>query len=65
MSIICRCFEVEKARVIDAIEAGCLSVEAIKDKLGVTGNCASCQPDIEDLLEFYVKYPGPDGTGIP
>lgn len=58
MSIICHCFEVEKARVIAAIEAGCGSVEEVKNKLGVTGNCASCLPDIEDLLEFYGNPPG-------
>jgi NAD(P)H-nitrite reductase large subunit len=58
MSIVCHCFEVEKARIIAAIESGCTSVDAVKDRLGVTGNCASCLPDIEDLLEFYAKDPG-------
>lgn len=64
MPVICRCFEVEKARVVAAIESGCASVEAVKDRLGVTGNCASCRPDIEDLLDFYAKYPGREDLGL-
>jgi len=55
--ITCRCFNVEKQRIVEAITGGCDSVEAVKDLLGVTGQCASCQPDIESLLEFYKQYP--------
>ncbi len=55
--VVCYCFEVEKDRIVKAIEDGCRSVEEVKNLLGVTGNCASCQPDIENLLEFYGKYP--------
>jgi NAD(P)H-nitrite reductase large subunit len=66
VSIVCHCFEVEKARVIAAIEAGCDSVDAVRNKLGVTGNCASCLPDIEDLLEFYGRRPeDPAAPPIP
>jgi nitrite reductase (NADH) large subunit len=60
MTLICRCFDVEKDRIVAAIEAGCNTVEAVKDQLGVTGHCAACRPDIEDLLEFYGKYPKRD-----
>ncbi len=55
--ITCRCFEVEKHRIVEAIEGGCGSVQAVKELLGVTGQCASCQPDIEALLEFYKRFP--------
>jgi bacterioferritin-associated ferredoxin len=34
-------------------------VMEIRDLLGVTGNCASCQPDIESLLSFYTRFPRP------
>lgn len=57
--ITCYCFNVEKQRVIAAIEGGCSSLGEIKNLLGVTGNCARCQPDIELLLEFYLKFPKP------
>jgi NAD(P)H-nitrite reductase large subunit len=57
MSLICRCFDVEKAAIIASIESGCRTVDAVKDQLGVTGNCAACRPDIEDLLAFYMQYP--------
>ena len=55
--VVCYCFEVRKDRIVKAIEDGCRSVEEVKNLLGVTGNCASCQPDIENLLDFYGKYP--------
>lgn len=55
MTLICRCFDVEKARIVAAISSGCHTVEAVKHQLGVTGHCAACLPDIEDLLEFYVR----------
>ena len=55
--VVCYCFEVRKDRIIQAIEGGCRSIEEVKNLLGVTGNCASCQPDIENLLDFYGKYP--------
>jgi nitrite reductase (NADH) large subunit len=58
MTVFCRCFDVEKSRVVDAIEDGCRTVEAVKDRLGVSGHCAACRPDIEDLLAFYAQYPG-------
>ena len=61
--ITCNCFNVEKRRVVEAIENGCHSVTAIRDLLGVTGNCAACQPDIEALLDFYLRYPKIPGTG--
>jgi NAD(P)H-nitrite reductase large subunit len=60
MTLVCRCFDVEKDRIIAAIDGGCRSVEDVKDKLGVTGHCAACRPDIEDLLEFYGRPPGSD-----
>ncbi len=63
MSIVCYCFVVEKSRVIAAIQEGCNTPDALRNKLGVTGNCGSCLPDIEDLLEFYGKYPDDQQVG--
>jgi len=57
--IICSCFNVEKRRIVEAIENGSRSVVEIRNLLGVTGNCAACQPDIESLLVFYARYPKP------
>ena len=56
--IVCYCFDVRKDRIVAAIEGGCRSIEEVKNLLGVTGNCAGCQPDIESLLEFYARFPG-------
>ncbi len=55
MSLVCRCFDIEKDILIAAIDGGCMTVDAVKDKLGVTGHCAACRPEIEDLVEFYGK----------
>ena len=60
MTLVCRCFDVEKDRIIAAIDGGCRTVDDVKNKLGVTGHCAACRPDIEDLLEFYGKPPKSD-----
>lgn len=57
MTIVCYCFDVEKKRIVEAIDDGCRTVEAIKNRLGVTGNCAACQPDIESLIRFYGSHP--------
>lgn len=61
MQVICHCYAVEKRRVVEAIEGGCRSVEELRNRLGVTGNCGACQPDIEALLDFYKAFP-PGGS---
>lgn len=53
MSLVCRCFDVEKDAIVTAIENGCSTLEAIRNQLGVSSHCAACLPDIEDLLDFY------------
>jgi nitrite reductase (NADH) large subunit len=63
--IICYCFGVEKRRVVEAIENGCRSVPEVRALLKVTGSCASCQPEIESLLDFYGRFPRRPGGSSP
>lgn len=51
--LVCYCLRVEKARIVGAIEDGCLSVEALSAKLRVCTGCGGCRPDLEDLIRFY------------
>jgi NAD(P)H-nitrite reductase large subunit len=55
--IVCYCFSVRKDRIVSVIENGARTVEEVRNILGVTGNCAGCQPDIEALLDFYGRFP--------
>jgi NAD(P)H-nitrite reductase large subunit len=65
VQVICHCYAIEKRRVVEAIEEGCRSVEQVKNRLGVTGNCAACLPDVEALLDFYANFPGSGRQGFP
>ncbi len=55
--LTCFCFRVEKQRIVQAIEAGCRSLDEIRERLGATGGCGGCIPDVEALLEFYARLP--------
>ena len=56
--ITCYCFRVEKRRIAEAIENGCRTVDDIRGRLGATGGCGGCIPDVESLLKFYSKFSG-------
>ncbi len=40
---------------MEAIEAGCLTVDALSKELGVCTGCGSCRPDVEALLRFAAE----------
>jgi NAD(P)H-nitrite reductase large subunit len=51
--LICYCFRVDKPAIVAAIEAGCLTVDALSARLRVSTGCGGCRPDLEDMLRFY------------
>ena len=55
--LTCFCFTVEKRRIVEAIENGCLTVQEIRDRTGATGGCGGCRPDVDALLDFYARFP--------
>lgn len=51
--LVCYCFRVDKARIVSAIEEGCLSVDALGVRLRAGTGCGGCRPDLEDLVRFH------------
>ena len=47
---VCSCFQVGDRQILNAIEAGADSVEALGRKLQCGTNCGSCIPEIRSLL---------------
>ena len=64
-NLVCYCFRVEKTRIVEAIEEGCGSVEALSARLRVATGCGGCRPDLEDLLRFYAQERPRDIGSIP
>jgi NAD(P)H-nitrite reductase large subunit len=63
--LICYCFRVEKAAIVDAIEAGCATVDELSAALRVCTGCGGCRPDLEDLLRFYRHEAAPRPASPP
>ena len=54
--IICRCEEVSRGEILEAIRRGAATVEAVKRRTGAgLGRCqgSRCRMEIEELLEVY------------
>ena len=50
--VLCACLDVGVNTIVRAIESGaCLSVAAITAALGAGGNCGSCRPEIQSLID--------------
>jgi len=49
--LVCHCAGVRDARVLDAIERGSASCEAIAAACGAGARCGGCRPLLEQLLE--------------
>jgi len=60
--LICYCLRVEKPAIVDAIEAGCSTVEELSARLRVCTGCGGCRSDLEDLLRFYGEDHLPGGA---
>lgn len=48
--LICSCFKVSEQRIVDAIEAGANSAEALGEQLNCGTNCGSCIPELNSLI---------------
>ena len=46
----CYCTGVQRAEVIAAWRAGKRTVRALREALGVCGGCATCRPEVEQLI---------------
>lgn len=56
-SLVCACFGVGHARILEAIAAGGLSsVETIGEVLGAGTNCGSCLPELRRLLASALSH---------
>lgn len=55
---ICSCFDVTKAKIIDAIHAGCHTVAAIKAETKAGTGCGGCIPLVTQLLNSELAKQG-------
>lgn len=51
--VVCACFGVGEASLIEAITAGARSLEALGQRLKAGGNCGSCIPELKRLLRQH------------
>jgi assimilatory nitrate reductase catalytic subunit len=50
---VCSCFKVGEKAIINAISAGCTSVDALGEFLQCGTNCGSCKPELSQLISQY------------
>ncbi|MCV6603832.1 MAG: (2Fe-2S)-binding protein, partial [Porticoccaceae bacterium] len=48
--IICSCWQVQEARIVQAIDAGANSCDALGEQLKCGTNCGSCIPELNQLI---------------
>ncbi|OGW60156.1 MAG: hypothetical protein A2V83_06245 [Nitrospirae bacterium RBG_16_64_22] len=50
-ALVCGCMGIAKGTIVDAIESGCTSREAVAEKTRACTSCKSCGPTIDQLLQ--------------
>lgn len=48
--VVCTCMGVMYSEIVDAIEKGARSVEALSDLLMTSTGCSSCLPEVKEIL---------------
>jgi NAD(P)H-nitrite reductase large subunit len=56
--IICFCYNVPEAQIIQAIREGCSSLMDIRRETYASTGCAGCSEEIKKLLRKYALKPG-------
>ena len=66
-ALVCGCMGVAKGTIVDAIEAGCASREAVAEKTRACTSCKSCGPTIDQLLQNVLggEYVKADAAAKP
>lgn len=60
--IVCFCYNVSEATVIDAIKNGCSSLMDIRRETYASTGCAGCSEEVKKLLRKYA-HEGQDSGG--
>ena len=55
----CHCTGVSRAQVLQAIAAGCTTVDELRRRTGACSGCGSCRPELRALLAARIPQPGP------
>ena len=55
--LICSCFKVSEKRIVEAIEAGANSAQALGEQLNCGTNCGSCIPELNSLIALSTAKP--------
>ena len=53
--IVCLCNLVEEKEIVSALKKGAVSAEDIQQHTGAGRSCGRCLPEIDGLVEFYIK----------
>tara|TARA_R110000868_G_scaffold16709_2_gene74307 strand:- start:153 stop:512 length:360 start_codon:yes stop_codon:yes gene_type:complete len=51
--LVCSCLKVRENTIIDAIKAGCDSVDHLGDKLQCGTNCGSCKSELSQMVKQH------------
>ena len=62
---ICACFSVGANQILDAIKAGCSSVQEVGKLLRAGSNCGSCRPEISRMVAVRSARPLAVSAGPP
>ncbi len=52
---ICFCHHVSQARLKEAIQKGCHSIEAIQSQTGASTGCGGCEMEVQEILSATLE----------
>ncbi len=53
--LVCTCMEVMYSQIVDAIQQGSTTFQALSDQLGVGTGCSSCVDEVMQILQETSK----------
>lgn len=53
--LVCLCSLVEEKEIVYVLKKGAVSTEEIQRHTGAGSTCGRCLPEIDELVELYVK----------
>lgn len=56
-AVECHCTGVRRAELLQAIAAGCTTVDELRRRTGAGSGCGSCRPELRALLTARIPQP--------
>lgn len=64
--LVCRCTTVGDREILEAVEEGAVTPEAVAESCGACTGCRSCRPNVLVLIHEKIHSPGPQpGSEVP